>query len=95
MKKNFYKNKSTLLEKLRSKSKREANLFFSLCEDDTETIKTKRFKDVLLNSGLKANDKRLFSLFQNLDAHGDKIVFEDFIEIIRSSELIVEKALRG
>ena len=49
----------------------------------------------MLNSGLKANDKRLFSLFQNLDAHGDKIVFEDFIEIIRSSELIVEKALRG
>ena len=95
MKKNSYKKKSTLLEKLRSKSKREANLFFSLCEDDTETIKTKRFKDVLLNSGLKANDKRLFSLFQNLDAHGDKIVFEDFIEIIRSSELIVEKALRG
>ena len=95
MKKNSYKNKSTLLEKLRSKSKREANLFFSLCEDDNETIKTKRFKDVLLNSGLKANDKRLFSLFQNLDAHGDKIVFEDFIEIIRSSELIVEKALRG
>ena len=36
MKKNSYKNKSTLLEKLKSKSKREANLFFSLCEDDNE-----------------------------------------------------------
>ena len=43
MKKNSYKNKS-LLEKFKSKSKREANLFFSLCEDDNETIKTKNLK---------------------------------------------------
>ena len=95
MKKNSYKNKEALLEKLKKISKREANIFFSLCEEEDNLIKTKRFKDVLLNSGLKENDKRLFSLFRNLDAHGDKIVFEDFIEIIRSSELIVEKALRG
>ena len=95
MKNNSYKNKETLLEKLKKISKREANIFFSLCEEEDNLIKTKRFKDVLLNSGLKENDKRLFSLFRNLDAHGDKIVFEDFIEIIRSSELIVEKALRG
>ena len=95
MKVNSYKNKEALLEKLKKISKREANIFFSLCEEEDNLIKTKRFKDVLLNSGLKENDKRLFSLFRNLDAHGDKIVFEDFIEIIRSSELIVEKALRG
>lgn len=95
MKKNSYKSKEALLEKLKKISKREANIFFSLCEEEDNLIKTKRFKDVLLNSGLKENDKRLFSLFRNLDAHGDKIVFEDFIEIIRSSELIVEKALRG
>ena len=95
MKNNSYKNKEALLEKLKKISKREANIFFSLCEEEDNLIKTKRFKDVLLNSGLKENDKRLFSLFRNLDAHGDKIVFEDFIEIIRSSELIVEKALRG
>ena len=95
IKNNSYKNKEALLEKLKKISKREANIFFSLCEEEDNLIKTKRFKDVLLNSGLKENDKRLFSLFRNLDAHGDKIVFEDFIEIIRSSELIVEKALRG
>ena len=95
MKKDTYKNKATFLEKLNTKSKREANLFFSLCEDDSEIVNTKKFKEVLLNSGLKANDKRLYNLFQNLDAHGDKIVFEDFIDIIRSSELIVEKSLRG
>ena len=53
------------------------NLFFSLCEDDSEIVNTKKFKEVLLNSGLKANDKRLYNLFQNLDAHGDKIVFEE------------------
>jgi glutaminase len=87
--------KANLLEKLKSISKREANLFFSLCEDQSEVIKTKRFKEVLLNSGLKSNDNRLYKLFQNLDAHGDKIVFEDFIEIVRTSELLVEKALRG
>ena len=95
MKKRTNSIKKNLLDKLKSKSKREANIFFSLCEDDNEVIKTKKFKDVLLNSGLKANDKRIFTLFRNLDAHGDKIVLEDFIEIIRSSELIVEKALRG
>ena len=75
MKKNSYKNKEALLEKLKKISKREANIFFSLCEEEDNLIKTKRFKDVLLNSGLKENDKRLFSLFRNLDAHGDKIVF--------------------
>ena len=37
----------------------------------------------------------MHKLFQNLDAHGDKIVFEDFVEIVRTSELLVEKALRG
>ena len=89
------KDKKSLLDKLKAKSKREANIFFSLCENDSEIISTKRFKEVLLNSGLKANDKRLYNLFQNLDAHGERIVFEDFIDIIRSSELIVEKALRG
>ena len=93
MKKHAFK--ANLLEKLKSISKREANLFFSLCEDQSEVIKTKRFKEVLLNSGLKSNDNRLYKLFQNLDAHGDKIVFEDFIEIVRTSELLVEKALRG
>ena len=95
MKKVSYKNKKSLLDQLKAKSKREANIFFSLCEKDSEIISTRRFKDVLLNSGLKAKDKRLYSLFQNLDAHGERIVFEDFINIIRSSELIVEKALRG
>ena len=81
-----YKNKKSLLDQLKAKSKREANIFFSLCEKDSEIISTRRFKDVLLNSGLKAKDKRLYNLFQNLDAHGDRIVFEDFIDIIRSSE---------
>ena len=95
MKTTSYKNKLSLLDKLKAKSKREANIFFSLCEKDSEIISAKKFKNVLLNSGLKAKDKRLYNLFQNLDAHGDRIVFEDFIEIIRSSELIVEKALRG
>ena len=44
---------------------------------------------------MKPSDNRLQSLFKRLDAHGDKIVFEDFISIIRTSGLLVEKALRG
>ena len=46
MKKDTYKNKATFLEKLKTKSKREANLFFSLCEDDSEIVNTKKFKEV-------------------------------------------------
>ena len=46
MKKDTYKNKATFLEKLKTKSKREANLFFSLCEDNSEIINTKKFKEV-------------------------------------------------
>ena len=41
MKNKSYKNKVTFLDNLKSKSKREANLFFSLCEDGNEIIKTK------------------------------------------------------
>ena len=54
MKTVFFKNKKSLLDKLKVKSKREANIFFSLCEKDSEIISTKKFKDVLLNSGLRA-----------------------------------------
>ena len=89
------KIKNTFLEQLKSKSKREANLFFSLCDDNQKFIETSKFKEALFHSGLKPDDNRLFNLFQQLDAHGDKIVFEDFIDIIRSSELLVEKSLRG
>ena len=44
---------------------------------------------------MQLNDNRLQNLFRSLEAHGDKIVFEDFINIIRTSGLLVEKALRG
>ena len=58
------KDKKSLLDKLKAKSKREANIFFSLCEKDSEIIFTKRFKEVLLNSGLKANDKDYIIFFK-------------------------------
>ena len=78
-----------------TKSKREADLFFSLCENGQDFVESNKLKDALNNSGLKPSDNRLQSLFKRLDAHGDKIVFEDFISIIRTSGLLVEKALRG
>ncbi len=89
------KEKISQLESLRAKSKREADLFFSLCENGQNFVESKKLKDALYHSGLKPNDNRLQSLFKRLEAHGDKIVFEDFISIIRTSGLLVEKALRG
>ena len=89
------KEKISQLESLRAKSKREADLFFSLCENGQNFVESKKLKDALGNSGLKQNDNRLQSLFKRLEAHGDTIVFEDFISIIRTSGLLVEKALRG
>ena len=89
------KEKISQLESLKAKSKREADLFFSLCENGQNFVESKKLKDALNNSGLKLSDNRLQSLFKRLDAHGDKIVFEDFISIIRTSGLLVEKALRG
>ncbi len=89
------KEKISQLESLRAKSKREADLFFSLCENGQNFVESKKLKDALGNSGLKPNDSRLQSLFKRLEAHGDTIVFEDFISIIRTSGLLVEKALRG
>ena len=89
------KEKISQLESLRAKSKREADLFFSLCENGQNFVESKKLKEALDHSGLKSNDNRLQSLFKRLEAHGDKIVFEDFISIIRTSGLLVEKALRG
>ena len=92
---NIQSNPAALLKNLKVKSKREANLFFSLCENGENFTHSKKLIEALNRSGLKSNDNRLQNLFRSLEAHGDKIVFEDFINIIRSSELIVEKALRG
>ena len=77
------KDKKSLLDKLKV-SKREANIFFFM--RDSEIISTKRFKVLL--PGLKANDKRLYNLFQNLDAHGERIVFEDFIILFEVQGLL-------
>ena len=49
-------------------SKRERDLFYSLCEKNPNLIKTKDFKNALLKSGLKSNDNRLYDLFQKLDS---------------------------
>ena len=53
MKKNSYKNKAAISEKLKTISKREADLFYSLCDKKPNVIKTKNFKNALLKSGLK------------------------------------------
>ena len=57
MKTTSFENRLSLLDKLKARSKREANIFFSLCEKDSEVISAKKFKNVLLNSGLKAKIK--------------------------------------
>ena len=45
-------------------SKREKDLFYSLCEKNPNRIKTKDLKNALLKSGFKTNDNRLYNLFQ-------------------------------
>jgi len=91
------RNKSESTNNCNSKhtSKREKDLFYSLCEKDPNTIKTKSLKNALLKSGLKSNDNRLYSLFQMLDTYGNEIYYDDFIKIISSAGLLVEKTLRG
>ena len=76
-------------------SKREKDLFYSLCEKNHDVIKTKNLKNTLLKSGLKSNDNRLYSLFQMMDTCGNEIYYDNFIEIISSAGLLVEKTLRG
>ena len=89
------KNKPTYSYVSKHSSKREKDLFYSLCEKNPNLIKTKDFKNALLKSGLKSHDNRLYDLFQKLDSSGNEIFFKDFIKIISSSELLVEKALCG
>ena len=66
-----------------------------MCDKNHDVIKTENFKQTLLKSGLKKNDNRLYSLFQMLDTFGKEIYYDDFIKIISSAGLLVEKALRG
>ena len=89
------KNKPTNIYESKHSSKREKDLFYSLCDKNHDVIKTKNFKNTLLKSGLKKNDNRLYSLFQMLDTCGNEIYYDDFIKIISSAGLLVEKALRG
>jgi len=89
------KNKPTNSYVSKHSSKREKDLFYSLCDKNHDVIKTENFKKTLLKSGLKKNDNRLYSLFQMLDTFGKEIYYDDFIEIISSAGLLIEKALRG
>ena len=89
------KNKPINSYESKHSSKREKDLFYSLCEKNHDVIKTENFKNTLLKSGLKKNDNRLYSLFQMLDTCGNEIYYDDFIKIISSAGLLVEKALRG
>ena len=89
------KNKPINSYESKHSSKREKDLFYSLCDKNHDVIKTENFKNTLLKSGLKKNDNRLYSLFQMLDTCGNEIYYDDFIEIISSAGLLVEKALRG
>ena len=84
------------LEKLKSQAgPREANLFYSLCENDQNTIDKAKFKQALFDAGLSSLDYRLKSLFEKLEKHGDQINFEEFMIFTRTGGLLAEKALRG
>ena len=84
------------LEKLKAQAgPREANLFYSLCENGQDTIDKTQFKQALFDAGLSSLDYRLKSLFEKLEKHGDQINFEEFKYFTRIGGLLAEKALRG
>ena len=88
--------KDGTIDKLKEQATdKEANLFFSLCENGNDFIDVEKFKEVIFNSGLQQNDDRLESLFNKLHSYKNNISFEDFLNIIRSSPLLVQKSLRG
>ena len=89
-------NDGSTIDKLKEQATdKEANLFFSLCENDNDFIEVERFKEIIFNSGLQQSDDRLESLFNKLHNHKNNISFEDFLSIIRTSPLLVQKSLRG
>ena len=63
---NIQLNTASLLEELKAKSKREANLFFSLCENGENFVHSKKLIEALNRSGLQLNDNRLQNLFRSL-----------------------------
>ena len=71
------RNKSESTNDYNSKhtSKREKDLFYSLCEKNPNLIKTKNIKNALLKSGLKSNDNRLYTLFQKLDTCTEQLQY--------------------
>ena len=88
--------KDGTIDKLKEQATdKEANLFFSLCENGNDFIDVEKFKEVIFNSGLQQTDDRLESLFNKLHSYKNNISFEDFLNIIRSSPLLVQKSLRG
>ena len=56
------KSKPTNSYETKYSSKREKDLFYSLCEKSLNQIKTKDLKNALLKSGLKSNDSRLYAV---------------------------------
>ena len=52
--------KDGTIDKLKEQATdKEANLFFSLCENGNDFIDVEKFKEVIFNSGLQENDDRL------------------------------------
>ena len=90
-----YLDDESLLKWLKLKAKREGSLFFSLCENGNRHVEKEDLKAALAKAGLQPNDSRLTSLFYELEHHDDVLQFDDFVSIIRTSGLLVEKALRG
>ena len=89
-------NDGSTIDKLKEQATdKEANLFFSLCENGNDFIEVEKFKEIIFNSGLQQSDDRLESLFNKLQSQKDNISFDNFLNIIRTSPLLVQKSLRG
>ena len=79
-----------------SAANREEHLFTALSESGQKIVKKSKLKKSLLNSGLRESDYRIKNIFQLIEqSKDDDLSFDSFCHIIRSSGLLVEKALRG
>ena len=89
-------NSDATIDKLKEQaSDKEANLFFSLCDNGNDFIEVEKFKEIIFSSGLQQIDDRLESLFTMLHAQKENISFDDLLKIIRTFTLLIHKSFRG
>jgi glutaminase len=88
-------NTNKLDSSLRPELQRLLPMFQSLSDNNSAGIDASALNHALLISGLSRLDPRLKHVFQALDACDGVLSLEQFSEVISSSTILIERALRG